>query len=331
MRRRVLLLALALSAAALAGCLGTDSGGTDGAPDADAPDGGSDGGSDDGEDDEPAGYATPRWSPGLWWSYNYSLAGETGTVTFAVQAEEDDRYTLLANGTHHAAVDVLRDLAYVGPVRAEDLAGLVDGEPVRFFEWPLRDGRTWTTTWNGIERTHDASEADLEVPGGTLPGMEITSTAGGETLATYTYAPAVGWFTRLEIPGRNLTYELTDIGFGYQRNLTQASVSPVFEETAPAATATTFQVPAEADRVAVAVDGGGDRVGYEVSLGDPNGTRHQVGPQACMDCTVDVLELLPAIPGTWSAEANLASTPPGNVTAKAGLVDAEPVAVDYGS
>lgn len=330
MPRRVLLLALAVLAAAAAGCLGGDSAADDPGqtPDPGAP-GGDGAGEADGGSDEPTGYATPRWAPGLWWSYSYRLAGETGTVTFAVQAQSDQQYTLLANGTHHAAVEAVRDLAYVGPVRADDLAGLVDGEPVRFFEWPLRDGRTWRTTWNGVERVHQARAVDAQVLNRTVPGIEVTSTAGNRTLATYTYSPSVGWFTRLEVPGRNLTYRLRDAGFAYRRNLTTADATTAFQASSPTTKAGSFDVPAEADRVAAALAGGGARASYRLDLADPNGTRHEYGPQACTSCQVAVLGLLPAAPGRWTAEATLASDPPGNLTASVSVVDARPVRVAY--
>lgn len=331
-RRALLLTLVVLAAAAAAGCLGGDGAADDPGQDPGQgdPGGGPGGGDGDGGSDEPAGYATPRWSPGLWWSYNYTLAGETGTATFAVQDEAGDRYTLLANGTHHAAVDALRDLAYVGPVRAGDLAGLVDGEPVRFFEWPLRDGRTWRTTWNGRERVHEARATDLEVLGRTIPGVEVTSTAGNRTLATYAYSPAVGWFTRLDVPSRNLTYELRDAGFAYLGNLSAANASIAFQATSPVAKAGAFSVGAEADRVGVSVRGGGSQASYRVDLADPNGTRHEYGPEACMACRVDVLDLHPAVPGSWSADAAVASDPPGNLTASVSVVDVRSVAVAYG-
>lgn len=330
MAARAALVAFLALAVVTAGCLG---GGSDpGAdPGAGTGDGGSSGpgGPDDG-DDEPQGLQAPRWSPGLWWRYNVTRGDGTGSVVFAVQAESQDRYTLLANGTSHAARDALEDLAYVGPVRVEDFAGVTDEGPVRFFEWPLEDGKTWTTPWNGVERTHEATRTQVTIPGGTLPGVEVTSTADGRTLATYEYAPAVGWFTRLELPQRNLTYTLADAGFAYRGNLTRAEASTALEFTSPAARAATFDVPAEAAAVVLRLAGGGERVSYDVSLADPNGTRHAYGPEACMGCSVDVLDLLPAVAGTWTTEGKLASTPTGNLTASASVVTAETVTVDYG-
>lgn len=325
--RRALLAALALALVA-AGCLGGGSE-TGSDPDPGVGDGTDPGGP--GEDDEPQGFEAPRWGPGVWWEYNVTRGDETSSVVFAVQEVSDDRYTLLANGTDHAARDAIEDLAYVGPVRTDDLAGLVDGEPVRFFEWPLQDGTTWTTTWNGVERTHEARTTRVTIPGGSLQGAEIESTAGDRTLATYSYAPAVGWFTRLELPQRNLTYELADAGFAYPGNLTRAEATPAAEFTSPAAGIGSFDVPGDAAAVALRLDGGGDQVSYDVSLTDPNGTRHAHGPETCEGCQVRLLDLLEPVPGTWAAEAQLVSVPAGNLNATASIVAAEHVAVQYGS
>lgn len=326
MRRSIAVLALVLAVAA-AGCLGPDPAGS--APDPDPP---SESDPDDPADgdDEPEGFVTPTWSAGLWWRYEVTRDGETGSVTFAVQEKGDGTYTLLANTTDHAALDAVVDLAYVGPVRTSDLAGLVDGEPVRFFEWPLRDGRTWTTTWNGLERTHEARRTDVEIAGGTFDGAEITSTAGDRTLATYAYAPAVGWFTRLEIPDRNLSYQLEDAGFAYGGNLTRAEASTALEAASPAVQAGPFTVPEEAARVSLEVAGGGESTSYEARLLDPNGTQHEYGPEACSGCQVDLVDLLPARPGEWSAELTLASDPPGNLTARVDVVTAANVSVRSG-
>lgn len=325
------LLALAV---VTAGCLG---GGSDSAPGTGTDPGADPGGqpgSDPGgggTDNGAQGFQPPEWSPGLWWEYNVTRGDETGSVIFAVQAESGDRYTLLANATGHAARDAVVDLAYVGPVRKSDLAGLSGDAPVRFFEWPLHDGRTWTTTWNGRERTHTARRTPVEIPGGELPGVEVASTAGGRTLARYGYAPAVGWFTHLELPQRNLTYRIADAGFAYRGNLTTAAASTAFEASSPSARAGTFDVPNGSAAVALRLGGGGTRASYDLSLADPGGTRHTYGPEACMACSVDVLDLLPPVPGAWTAEAKLASTPTGNLTATASVVTAETVAVEYGS
>lgn len=327
------LAAVSLAALALlaAGCLTPDAlsddpdGGTD---PGDGP-GAGDGGDGADGDEELEGYAKPRWSPGLWWTYNVTRGGEEGEVTFAVQAESPEGFTLLADDPDHAALDAVADLAYLGPVRGSDLAGFQGDEPVRFFEWRLTDGRTWTTTWDGAERTHEARLGEVEIVGRSVDGATVTSSAGGEVRASYDFVPGVGWFTRLDLADRDVSYEIAAAGFAYDGNLTRAQAEPGLEAESPAVTVDSFTVPEEAARVGVRIAGAADSLSYDLSLVDPNGTRHAYGPESCQECSADVLDLLPAIPGEWSVQAHLTSDPAGNLTATVSVVTVEQVDVDY--
>lgn len=153
------------------------------------------------QDPANATVAAPVWSVGDAWSFATQQADGAGEpVTLAVTASNGQSYTLLPTGEDMAVYDALFDVSYVGPIRATDLAGAQDGTPVRFFDFPLKDGKSWSTTWDGLTITLTAkANPAISTPMGTQAGFDIVATReGGEVHATYDFVPALKWWSHIE-------------------------------------------------------------------------------------------------------------------------------------
>lgn len=155
------------------------------------------------------GRAPPEWAVGDWWRYRDGAGNEVG---FAVVAASPAGYVTMATAASTAAYDALSDVSYVGPI-TRDLAGAQHGAPVAFFRWPLANGTTWSTTWDGfeLELVATASPA-VPVPGGTAAGFEIVGTAGSRVHVAYSYAPVVGFWSTISFDNGSFALELADFG-----------------------------------------------------------------------------------------------------------------------
>ncbi len=143
--------------------------------------------------------APPDWVEGLYWHVRGIVNGTTGSEYDLVVTDASAAgYVLDTTDAGNAAYDAMWDVSFVGRI-GRDLAGRQGSEPVRFFVWPLVDGAAWTTRWDGLDVSLRATAAPaIEVPGGTAPGFRIEGTAGNAPFVSYTYVPALGWWSRIE-------------------------------------------------------------------------------------------------------------------------------------
>lgn len=188
---RPILLILAVAATQLGGCLGDDApvGSASVAPPA----------SDDARlpvDD--AGrlaalheVAAPAWSVGDSWRFT-STDGTTGTLV--VVAASSSTYTLATDEPTLASYDAVFDVSYIGAIRATDLAGAQQGSPVKFFDFPLSNGKTWTAAWDGLE-------VELTATARADGGFDIAGTAAGAPYVAYDYTPSLKWWSHLDFDG----------------------------------------------------------------------------------------------------------------------------------
>lgn len=175
MRRCVTVLVAVALAASLAGCMGGEE-----------PPAASDDGSQ-AEEEANATLAAPTWEIGDWWTWD---TGQQGEVTLVVTGEDGGDWIV---GTTNEAVAFFHarfPVSYLGEVRKADLAGSQPDTRVAFFDWPLEAGKTWTTTWDGVERTITVDR----VEDGTA---HLTATQDGRPAVTYTYDAERGSFGEL--------------------------------------------------------------------------------------------------------------------------------------
>lgn len=242
----------------------------------------------------------PTWQIGDWWTYELSTPHDTREVTFVVQDKTDGTYQLLVDDRQLALLDALYDIAYIGALQVETLAAGQGPDATRLFHWPLEDGKRWTTQWDGEQRGIMVDAAEVPLASGTGPGFELVAASDGEPAANYTYAPAVGWFTRLHLPEIGVTYELVDAGSGSTETVLDATAEQVHEDSDRPAGAETFTVPEGADELAVQRGGDGPVFAQAVVLVGPEGTPHPLVTEPCLDCSPYASTTVDAVPGEWT-------------------------------
>ncbi len=139
-----------------------------------------------------AGFEPPTWSVGDWWTYRF----DDGAAVSWVVTASDGAYMLDVDDADFAFTDAaLDDVSTIGAVSLE-LAGSQDGQEVRFFDWPLTDGKSWDLVWDGLEFTATASVTET--------GALVLAQSGAIT-RLYDYDPATQWFSYIESQSNGTT------------------------------------------------------------------------------------------------------------------------------
>lgn len=205
-----------MMATLLAGC-SDDGGGTDATPD----DAGPGAGDPAATGDEPL--EVPEWNVGSFWTFSSSGPGGIGTYTLAVGESTGSDYVI---GTDHDALaffDATDPISTMGPQRKSDLAGSQGTTRVEFFKWPLEDGKTWSTTWDGEVHEITANRTSERE-------FSFTATVGGETRIQYAYDHSVKWFTEMRFFANGtefFTSTIQEWGGGYSGELIRYTVEPL--------------------------------------------------------------------------------------------------------
>lgn len=151
----------------------------------------------------------PNWSVGDHWSY----AVDDRETTWVVTGETADAWILDTTDREAAFIDARNDVSFFGERRKADLAGSQEGEPVEYFDWPLEEGKTWTTTWDGVRRTVTVES----VEDGTA---ELVATQDERVAVEYTYDASAGHLGRFAFLDENGTKvidaQLTGSGSDFQ-------------------------------------------------------------------------------------------------------------------
>lgn len=221
---RAVLAVLMVLALSVAGCL-ADGGSDDGASpsDVDDPDAGSADGDDPGENatisrpnatlEDP-----PEWRVGDWWTTTVTdaFSGETHTTTRVVAAREGSTYHVGLAADDFSDAAVVAGWPPVGEVQARDLSFQLHGERFQPVAFPLEEGTSWSTTYEGRE----GYEAEVVSVAGTTAEVGMTRTAQSpfgsvETTMNLTYDARHRAVTEAtDDLGR--TYEVTDRGEAYE-------------------------------------------------------------------------------------------------------------------
>jgi hypothetical protein len=215
---------LALLLVALGGCMGKG-----GPAPAVSPGGGA-------HQDHAAGLLPPTLQVGDWW--NFTTPG--GALSYVVSAEGADDYTMDTDDAGLAFFNALSDVSTLGSIRKADLAGSQGKERVQFFQWPLTDGKNWTTTWDGL-RIHIAAKVSAEA-------AQLTAKRENGTLfATYSYSNRTRWLTAIDFKDERgesgFAMKLQASGSAFPGTLKRYTLAKVLEVASPAPQAQTFTVP----------------------------------------------------------------------------------------
>lgn len=172
---RRLLICLVLVTAPLAGCLGGDT------PDGPGP------APDQGADqapETPASLEAPTWEIGDHWTYTDDAFGE---VTWVVTGQTTGAWILDTTHPEVAFLDAREDISFLGERGKSDLAGSQGDTRVTYFDWPLEENKTWTTTWDGVQREITVDRVEDGI-------AELTARQDGRVAVEYTYDSQVGHF-----------------------------------------------------------------------------------------------------------------------------------------
>lgn len=202
---RAWVLALLLLSASLAGCLG----GSEDAPEPTAPasTNGTAGtepgtGSGNGTEADQAASTGPVSSPsltaGTWWRYRveHALTEEPVEVTLAVAEATGSSYEIGWTDPQPGLATLIYHFPPVGTIQRPDLGAWYHDETVALLDFPLEDGKTWTTQLGDSELTMQA-ERNGTFQGG--PHFTIRGTdANGALALNVEYSAAVGFYTSIE-------------------------------------------------------------------------------------------------------------------------------------
>lgn len=177
------------------------------------------------------GLAPPAWQVGLWWRWRVTGDDIDEVRTDVVVEDAGDDWVVRTDSEQATFFDARFDISTLGPQRKSDRAGSQGADRVEFFDWPLEEGKSWTTTWDDRERTitvesvaADRSSFDLVARG-----------PDGDVEVEYTFEPSARWFTHLLYHNDDgSTFELTlqEHGTGYDGiYLTMADPGKVVDET----------------------------------------------------------------------------------------------------
>ena len=196
------LVAALLAAIALAGCAGADG---EASPAA-GPGAGGMGHGEHAGLDPGAHLLAPEHQLGDWWRWDSPQIADPYTSVLA--ADNGAEWVVATDNPEIAFFDARFDVASQGPARKSDMAGSQGSERVAFFAFPLTEGKTWSTTWDGEPMSIKA----LKVAGG-VADIEARR-ADGTLYAAYTYDASLGYF------GQIAYYDPTGATVGFEARVT---------------------------------------------------------------------------------------------------------------
>lgn len=252
--------------------------------------------------------AAPLWLVGDAWAIRSDDgAGNTENSVLVVTRADADAYTLETTSATVAGFDAMFDVSYVGRIRASDLAGAQQGNPIEFFRFPLADGATWTTTWDGLEIALTATAAPaISTAVGTQPGFTIVGTADGAPYVEYDYVPALRWWSHLQFAA--------GYGFRVERAMTNwtgevatAQAKLVYESASVAPlggpNSGAFTVSEGQTFLAMTIAGAGSSYARALVLTDPAGAPYMTTTPNAEGAPTGgayfYYETLPPTPGQW--------------------------------
>lgn len=199
---------------ALAGCIG--------APDDGADDGGTDDlvvegpvlGAESGLPRQPTGPASLEHPPepvlGRWWDYEVDnlLLGSSFSVTTLVAGLDEDEVLIGLDAATFEDEAFVIHLPPVGEVKRDTLAFEAHDLWIMELEFPLTEGKQWTTKWYGGQDM----KMDVDRVDGTKAEISVDHPNGASSLV---YDAAVGAIVSFKVPDY-AELELVDHGFGFQ-------------------------------------------------------------------------------------------------------------------
>lgn len=145
----------------------------------------------------------PEWGVADWFGHHVFLGPEDDQgihINTVVLEEDSSGYYLVTDNEEIAKIHAAFDLPLLGDIDP-DLSAEAFGEDWDVYDWPLRDGKTWTGDFGTGPITYNATfDAAIPTPYGDKAGFRIAGVDGDGTLAVETdYVPEIGWYSELII------------------------------------------------------------------------------------------------------------------------------------
>lgn len=134
--------------------------------------------------DAPAAGERPDYAVGRWWTWEVSSTTRAPTrVTTAVAEVGPDAYAVGLTDVSSLVLALTTHVVPMGAVARDDLSWDAHGAPVSLFDFPLADGKSWTTDlWFAQGVAVTATAADVLGPSGPEPGFAVVGLGPGESL-----------------------------------------------------------------------------------------------------------------------------------------------------
>lgn len=233
---RLLLVAVLVLLAGLAGCVGDEPLETPAGPNGDG--GPTDAQNETSEDAVLAGIAAPTWAPGHYWRYDTSFDTE---LTLVVSGEAGEEWLVDTTSPETAWFHARSEISYLGAIRKSDLAGSQGDDRVQHLAFPLEEGKTWSTRWDGVEREVRVAE--------TGRTFRLEAHEGDRLAVEYIYDPTVGWFREVvfhDADGLQFSMTLQEHRTGWSGEIVRWESESIlqWESSGPAqSVSATFVVP----------------------------------------------------------------------------------------
>jgi hypothetical protein len=256
----------------------------------------------------------PEWSVGDAWAVVSRGAGEEERGFLVVTAADSGSYTIGTSSEQAAGWDAIHDVSYIGRIRAHDLAGHQQGEPVQYFDFPLAEGKTWSTKWDGFEVVLTATK--------TPRGFDIVGLADGAPYVEYDYSPEMKWWTRLHFVQGDYGLTIERLQPEWRGTLASGTGKVVYEAASETPAAMSggsgaFTIDEGQTFAMATLSGGGSHWARAFGLTDPSGMPYPttsienaeaegMGPRG-----VFLQERLPPTPGQWHVAAPAVHDPEG--------------------
>lgn len=221
------------------------------------------------------GLDAPRWSEGDAWFVTFN-DDDFGCVATVVDADAAGyRQGFACDGdVYLAAEDAAGDYPFLGAF-TDALAGVTAGGDVVFYDWPLTDGKTWTTEWSGLPLRVEATYVpDLDGPEGPEAGYSLVMVdEDDDVLVQYDYVPSLGWWSFMKTDG-GLDMRVVERGSGWRGAAVHAEAEQLLRlERSPSQItplSPPFEVEEGTDWLAVVISRSGNGF-QDLELRDPDG------------------------------------------------------------
>lgn len=264
--------------------------------------------------DRNASLDAPAWRVGDAWTVESSGVADGERATLVVVAAEGSSYQLQSTSEQMATFDAMFDVSYLGRIRASDLAGHQQDQPVQFFSFPLAHGKAWTAQWDGLEISLTAGfSPGIPTPLGPQPGFVIQgTTADGQPYVEYDYVPALRWWSHLHF-AEGYGIKVTAVSENWTGQYATATAQTLLTLGPGSPPGGTFTVAEGQTTVALTLMGYAEAHARAVALVDPD-HGERMGPAVTHSATPAggfEVYTFPAKPGQWKLAAPTAHHPNG--------------------